>query len=413
MIIKEYLVVVKSIFLSIIILFSINSIRPIFPKKKDVKIIEKSIYERKGKEIQYRNEINNENEPLSDNTDLNDENLIMNKKNQEEEDIRRYNKLADFPKNPGDPLIKKERKTILELYYNGLKKNNIIIYFDMAFPFGNQIAAVNKMIFYCEIIQCKKLILPEENNIYINHTLYDKDYKMKIEICHSIDDYRDADFITSLSPEFYYNIYNLKIENRLDILKNEIVNNLPKVNINKDDLFIHIRSGDIFQNKNNLDYAPDYAQPPLCFYIKIIEKFQFNDIYIISSDDIYNPVIKELKIKFPKIIYHENALEKDIAYLVNGYNIVGSISSFLISSIKLNDNLKYLWEYDRYPMCSKMFHSHHSIYNIKRKYTIYQMEPSEIYKKEMIVWKGSDQQIQIMLNDTCPYDFKRVETNIT
>ena len=105
-------------------------------------------------------------------------------------------------------------------------------------------------------------------------------------------------------------------------------------------------------------------------------------------------------------------MEIDISYLVRGFNIVGSISSFLISSIKLNDNLKFLWEYDRYPMCSKMYHSHHSIFNIKRNYTTYLMEPSEIYKDKMIVWKGSDDQIKIMLNDTCPYDFKIVPPNI-
>ena len=420
MIIKEYFVVVKPILLIILILFSISSFRSNFRKKEEeIKIIEKEIIEETVKKYIKDNNnkvINERIEPIINDPDIDDETRINDKKKQEEEDLIKYNKLADFPKNPNDPLIKKERKTILEAFYGEQKKKkNIIIYFDMTFPFGNQIAAINKMIFYCEIIYCKKLILNEENNIYINHTLYDQDYNMIIEINHSFNEFvdGDVDFITNLSPEFFYNFYDLKIENRVGIIKDEIVNNLPKININKDDLIIHIRSGDIFQNKNDPIYAPDYAQPPLCFYVKILEKFKFNDIYIISSDDIYNPVIKELKFKYPKIIYHGNPLEKDISYLVHGYNVVGSISSFLISSIKLNDNIEYLYEYDRYPMCSKIFHSHHSIFNIKRKYTIYQMEPSETYKNQMIVWKGSDEQIQIMLNDTCPYDFKEIKPNIT
>ena len=112
------------------------------------------------------------------------------------------------------------------------------------------------------------------------------------------------------------------------------------------------------------------------------------------------------------MIYNKNALEIDLSYLLRGYNIIGSISSLLISSIKLNDNLKFLWEYDRYPLKSKIFHSHHSIINIKRKYTIYQMEPSEIYKNKMNIWKCSDEQIQIMLNDKCPNDFKIVPPNV-
>ena len=33
---------------------------------------------------------------------------------------------------------------------------------------------------------------------------------------------------------------------RLRIIKDEIFDNIPKYNANKNDLFIHIRSGDIF-----------------------------------------------------------------------------------------------------------------------------------------------------------------------
>ena len=333
---------------------------------------------------------------------------IENRKKKEKEDIERYNKLLDMPKNPEDPLIKKERETILENYYRDTNKTDMIIYFDMTFPFGNQIAAVNKMIFYCEIIHCKKLILPVENRIYINHTLLDKEYNLQIEVA---QESFQADLITDISFEFFYVFYNLKIENRIGILKNEIVNNLPKVNVNKNDLIIHIRSGDIFQHKGETDYAPDYSQPPLCFYQKILEQFKFSDIYIIAEDNTFNPVIEKLRKKYPKIKYNQNSLEIDLSYLIYGYNIVGSISSFLISSIKLNDNIKFFWEYDRYPMCSKIYHFHHSIFNIPRNYTIYQMPPSETYKNKMIVWKCSDEQISIMLNDKCPYNFKIIKPN--
>ena len=105
-------------------------------------------------------------------------------------------------------------------------------------------------------------------------------------------------------------------------------------------------------------------------------------------------------------------MEIDLSYIVRGYNIVGSISSFLIESIKLNDNLKFLWEYDRYPMCSKLFNSHYSIFNFNRKFSVYLMEPSDIYKNKMIIWKDSDEQIEIMMNDKCPNDFKLVLPNI-
>ena len=73
----------------------------------------------------------------------------------------------------------------------------------MNFPFGNQIAAFNKMIFYCEIIGCKKIIISKDNKMFINHTLYDKDYNMSIEIG-SIDNISpNIDLITTISPYFF------------------------------------------------------------------------------------------------------------------------------------------------------------------------------------------------------------------
>ena len=270
------------------------------------------------------------------------------------------------------------------------------------------VAAFNKLIFYCEIIHCSKIYLPEDNNMYINHTLYDNGLTIQVG---NEDSFVNATGITYLSYNFFYDFYTLKIENRVEVFKKEILNNLYLINISKNDLIIHFRSSDIFQHVNDFDYAPDYAQPPLCFYESILKNFKFSKI--ISADDIYNPVIKKLREKYPDIIYNENPLEVDISYLARGYNIVGSISSFLISSIKLNDNLKYLWEYDIYPMSGRLFHSHHSINNEKRKYTIYLMKPSEQYKNKMVVWKSSEEQINIMLNDKCPQNFITIKRNIS
>ena len=61
---------------------------------------------------------------------------------------------------------------------------------------------------------------------------------------------------------FYQRV--IKPEIRIDFLKNEIKNYLPKIKVNPNDLFIHIRSGDIFNYRPSKDI--DYAQPPLCFY---------------------------------------------------------------------------------------------------------------------------------------------------
>ena len=375
---------------------------------------------------------------------------IKERKEKEKNDYKEFKNLKDKPKNLHDPLIKEERKAILKKFSENIGdkvKQGLNVYLDMKFNFGNQLLVLNKLIFYCEIIGCKKIILEKNNNIYIKNTIYDKNYNLTIEVSDqeydnniwnnlnfnfdnnefnegndnnqinnvqikqniNTEEKKDFLLLTSLDSYFYYNTYNLRLENRYNIFKKEILRNLPKIKTNKNDLYIHIRGSDIFQNQNP-DFAPDYAQPPLCFYQKVIESKNFSNIYIISVDR-ENPVIDELLRKYKKIVFKLNSLEKDIASLAYGYNIVGSISSFLISIIKLNDNLKYFWEYDRYPTSLGFPHIHHSLYHYKRSYTIFKMKPSTIYKNEMIIWKDSKDQLKIMLNDTCPYNFTIVKPN--
>ena len=104
--------------------------------------------------------------------------------------------------------------------------------------------------------------------------------------------------------------------------------------------------------------------------------------------------------------YESNSLEKDISYLANAYNIVGAVSSFIIGIIKLNNNLKKYWEYDIYQVAHKILHLHPLLLNYSRNFTIFCMEPSTQYKMKMHDWAKSDDQLKIMFNDTCPFDFK-------
>ena len=46
----------------------------------------------------------------------------------------------------------------------------------------------------------------------------------------------------------------IKPEIRIALFKNEIKKNLPKIKINPTDLFIHIRSGDIFKYRPNINF---------------------------------------------------------------------------------------------------------------------------------------------------------------
>ena len=275
--------------------------------------------------------------------------------------------------------------------------------------FGNSLIALNNIIFYCEILGCKNIILNkynEKGHWHIKNSIFSNQTNLTILVGESVNCDADNTICNYLGNYFYYPMV-VRVEIKIDFVKNEILKNLPKIDIQPKDLFIHIRSGDAFINS----IPSQYGQPPLCFYEKIIKSFHYNKIYIISQDK-NNIIVDELIKKYPNIIYNQNPLDKDIAYLSYAYNIVASISSFIIMIVKLNDNLKNLWEYDIYRIKEKFCHLHHHIFKFPIKYNIYTMMPSEKYIREMFYWKKSESQLKLMVEDNCPNNFNITMPNL-
>ena len=280
------------------------------------------------------------------------------------------------------------------------------VYFTYYYKLGNLLIAINKVIFYCEILQCKRIILNKNILNFFKNVIYDKNYDLLIEPETKAKNFNSRSAFHWPHP--YYNVLGVNPENRFDVFKEEMLNNIPKAILDKNDLYIHIRNGDVYKHPNLGKY---YAQPPLCFYEKVIEFKRFKTVYIIAENDDY-PIIQKLVSEYKNVRYKKSSLRNDMSKLVYGYNIVGSISSFLTSLIKLNDNLQYFWEYDIYHKVTKFNHLHYSISNFTRKYTIFKMPPSPVYKKTMHFWKRSKEQLDLMMNDTCPNNFIIIKPNI-
>ena len=104
-------------------------------------------------------------------------------------------------------------------------------------------------------------------------------------------------------------------------------------------------------------------------------------------------------------------MQRDIVILSNAYNLVGSVSSFLTSSILMNNNLKNYFEYDNYRLTEKYLHLHPQIYKYKIKYNVYKMNSSKYYRNKMFPWKNTKFQKNLMLNEKCD-DFNKISNNI-
>jgi hypothetical protein len=97
-------------------------------------------------------------------------------------------------------------------------------------------------------------------------------------------------------------------ENRLDVLRKEILNNLPKIIVKPNALYIYIRSsyyGSI--------YNPDFFQPPLCYYKTILNNIKFQKVNLIAKDKT-NKMVDVLLNNFKYINFKEKSLAEDIAY---------------------------------------------------------------------------------------------------
>ena len=205
---------------------------------------------------------------------------------------------------------------------------------------------LNNAIIFCEVLGCKKIILEYNRNGFINNKIFYEKYNIIIDSNCSFNFIDNNSIIVDVRFFFYrLNFTDFGKVNRFYVLKKEIINNLPKVKINFDDLYIYIRGGDIFRILNKS--VQHYTQPPLCFYKRILNEFNFRKVTIIS-EDILNPVISVLQKEYSYIKYNKNNIKLDISYLVNSYNIVSATSSFILSIFKLNQNLKFVWEYDFY-----------------------------------------------------------------
>jgi len=280
--------------------------------------------------------------------------------------------------------------------------NNSIIYLNTSFKYGNTMILLNNLLYYTEILNITTIYLNSDMNWPIKDNISYTNLNITIIPPTNIN-FKDEKIIC-FNPNFIYYQKVIIPEIRINKLKNEIYKNLPKINIDDKDLYIHVRGGDIFMCERCEDI--NYSQPPLCFYKKILNNFRFKNIYIISIDNL-NPIIEPLIKEFPKIIHTNNSIQRDIAILSNAYNLVGSVSSFLITSILMNDNLKNYFEYDNYRLTEKYLHLHPQIYKYKITYNVYKMNSSKYYRSKMFPWKNTKFQLDLMLREKCD-DFNEI-----
>lgn len=189
-------------------------------------------------------------------------------------------------------------------------------------------------------------------------------------------------FYTTKVKNIDIKLFKMNIEKTCEILKScfTLKNEIP---LDDNDLLIHIRSSDIFSNNPH----PAYLTPPLSYYVNIINKNNFNEIYLIAEDRI-NPCINRLLQLYPKIKFKIQSLEEDVKLILGAKNVVMGFGTFIPSLLLVSDNIKELYKpsymnNDETDMLNKMI----KVFNIELS----------AYKKRMTPWKNTLEQRKFML----------------
>jgi hypothetical protein len=263
---------------------------------------------------------------------------------------------------------------------------------------GNALLILNNLINICENIKCKYILAPGGLDDIIKNNIVYKEYNITI-LPHSYESRLNKSFCLIAFDIYKFRYTNKLHKIRMNLLRNEIISNLPRYNASPHDLYIHIRSGDIF--KNNIHSC--YAQPPLCFYKKIINenKINYNKIFLISIGH-ENPIVDILLKMYPQIIFIHGTILEDASVLINIYNLILPVSSFTYSLIRMNNNLRKIYIYDIMVKIQKVFWYTTDYYLESDKLNVYVMKPSLRYEKEMKgKWKNTKEQLNLMINENC------------
>jgi hypothetical protein len=258
--------------------------------------------------------------------------------------------------------------TALVLLVINIKKCNILENYKCSVA-GNKIKVIKINNWYGrlgnnikQVINCCHMALHLNCNIIIpKHEFFNKT-NIVINRQNHINTGLEIEYIEPSSIDQFFSRDEIlkQLKNLLDIDKSIFDNNKQaicsiikdlfvikcKKNDQPNDLYIHIRSGDIFVNPH-----PLYIQPPLTFYTNIINSTNYNKIYLIAEDTV-NPVVNRLLEIYSNTIWKKQDLNKDIENIINCKNIIFGIGSFVPNILYMNDNLKKIWTCDKHDFVS-------------------------------------------------------------
>jgi len=142
-----------------------------------------------------------------------------------------------------------------------------------------------------------------------------------------------------LQQDIFYKNYKLSLEKLREVIKFPS----PLRIYDDNDLHIHIRAGDIFQNWPEKELGLWGVPPPLEYYRQCIQSRKWKNIFIICEDK-RNPCLEYLLKEFPNTIWKKQYVRKDIQLILGAKNLVFGQGTFIPSLLLFHDNIKRVYK---------------------------------------------------------------------
>ena len=156
---------------------------------------------------------------------------------------------------------------------------------------------------------------------------------------------------------------------------------------------IHIRSGDIFKRRLGSSMPKDYVQPPLAFYLKIIQDYwdDYDKFLIVTEMDRSNPCINRLRMVGNKVEIQSKSLKEDIKTMLSAQTLVIGTSTLPICLAQISTNLKRIF------ICDRLAHNYQNRGNFDKDIEIILCRFKKTYIPKQ-TWVCSLEQVMKMIN---------------
>ena len=241
--------------------------------------------------------------------------------------------------------------------------------------FGNHVYQFTRILQYCKLLNFKKVIVPH-NYLFFKNDFYVDDIHVqigKIKI-------RTRKYIKGF---FYWPVPGVPLNfSIINLYKNEFLKSFSNISLGENDLYLHLRSGDIFVTSDH----SNYAQPPLQYFVDVINYKNWTNVYLLTQNFI-NPVILGLLEKNVTFIDTNFNFTKSIHLIVNSFNLAIGRTTFGLALSFLSRNLNLLFTFN----CpTNKLPSH------------FNCDPDDSYVDNVLnQWRHSSDQIVLLFTSKC------------